>query len=264
MLRSLLITLFISSVAMIHADEDLPTLTIVTEDVYPLNYIDEPTGEFKGFAVDYLKDILAQTDINYSINVYPWPRAYKTALSQPNVLIFGLARTESRESKFIWLTDFITLDFYLYALKSRRDSISRPDNNYIDSPIGVIRNDYNHIEMESAGYQNLVPAEDHKHLAFLLRKERVDFIVAGGTSWNFFDVRNDLDSDLLYRAKPLEFLNVPIYYAMSKGSDQALIAELRNAITKLKQDPDYVQPSAETTQVDSDNSTATDDPSRPE
>ena len=56
--------------AMSHAKEDMPTLMIVSEDVYPLNYIDEPTGEFKGFAVDYLKDILAQTNINYTLNVF--------------------------------------------------------------------------------------------------------------------------------------------------------------------------------------------------
>ena len=224
-------------------DEDSFVLKVVTEDVYPLNYIDQTDGLLKGFAVDYLIDILDAAEMKYSIDVMPWPRTYKTALTQPNVLIFGLARTQQREDKFIWLTDFITLEFYLYGLKSRREELSKTDIDFITSPIGVIRNDYNHSEMIAAGYSNLIPAEEHRHLARLLTKKRADFIVSGGSDATFFNVRNGLDSNLLYRALPLEFLNLPTYYALSNGTDSTVEAKLRTAIQKLKSDPNYRQPS---------------------
>ena len=224
-------------------DKSASKLLIVTEDVYPLNYLDKETGEIKGFAVEYLKDILKKAKLEHTLEMLPWARAYKIAQNKSNVLIFGLARTAERENNFIWLTDFITLDFYLYGLRSRTDEITKKDENYLDSPIGVIRYDFNHTEMLSAGYKKLLPAEHQKHLSLLLLKERADFIVAGGNTWRFFDEDEELDGKLLYRAKALPFLNVPIYYAFSKGTDPKIISTMKSAVKELKNDPDYVQPS---------------------
>ena len=241
-LTLLLFVMTISSEVFVNAEEKDNKLVIVTEDVYPMNYVDKETGEIKGFAIDYLNDILSQTTIDYDLQVLPWSRAYNMGLTQPNVMVFGLARTRAREDRFVWLTDFITLEFYLYGYQSERTRITRADDDYIDSLIGVIRDDFNHIEMEREGYRNLIPADGHKHMATLLNKKRVDFIVASEVALRYFNIRNELNYKELYKAKKLEFLNVPIYYAISKGTDPNIVSELRHTVDNLLANPDYVKP----------------------
>ena len=229
------------------AQSDDTTLYVVTENVYPMNYLDQQTGEVKGFAADYIRDVLAKAKIDYQLEILPWSRAYNTALSRPNVLVFGLARTESREDKFIWLTELINFEFYLYGFKSIRDQIVTEDDNYLDSRIGVIRDDFNHTEMELAGYRNLFPADGHTHMANLLKRRRVDFIVTSSVNLQYFGIKDELNFKDLFRAKKLDFLNVPIFYALSKETNPQIIARLQLAIKALEDDPAYIKP---TLQID--------------
>ena len=218
-------------------------LYLVTENVYPMNYLDQETGEIKGFAVSYIRDVLKKAKIDYELEILPWSRAYNTALTKPNVLVFGLARTETREDKFIWLTELINFEFYLYGFKSIRDQIVVEDGDYLDRRIGVIRDDFNHTEMERAGYRNLFPADGHKHMANLLLRRRVDFIVASSVNLQYFGIKDELNFEDLFRAKKLDFLNVPIFYALSNNTNPQLIARLQLAIKALEDDPSYIRPS---------------------
>ncbi len=220
-------------------------LRVVTEDVYPMTYVDKEDSQVKGYAYEYLKDILNQANINHTIEVLPWSRAYKIATSEPNVLIFGLARTEPREEKFIWLKDFLTIDVYLYGLKSRRDEISRDDQNYIDSPIGVLRDDYNHKKMKEIGYSNLVTSNNIRQRGAMLLRGRIDFIVQGDTYTDLVDERNGLVEGSLYKVKKLPELNVSIYFALNNESEPKLTERIIKAITTLDNDPNYIRPTFE-------------------
>lgn len=235
----ILVSCFASDIS---AQSDSKKLYVVTENVYPMNYLDQDSGEVKGFAVDYIRDVLAKSKIDYTLEILPWSRAYNTALTQPNTLVFGLARTKFREDKFIWITELINFEFYLYGIKSIRDQIVVEDGDYFNTRIGVIRDDFNHTEMEREGYRNLFPADGHKHMANLLKRRRVDFIVTSSVNLQYFGIRDSLNFKDLFRAKKLDFLNVPIFYALSKGTDPEIIARMQLAIKALEDDPSYVKP----------------------
>ena len=96
--------------------------------------------------------------------------------------------------------------------------------------------------MVANGYDNLIPAEGHVHMTTLLKRNRVDFIVASGTGLDNFDIRHDLDKLDLYKAQPLSFLNVPIYFAFSKNTDPKIVEKMRQAVARLKANNDYKQP----------------------
>ena len=68
-------------------------LTILTENLPPLNFIKD--GVLMGPAVDIVKEIQKRVGSHEQIQVYPWARAYKMALEEVNILIFGMARTET-------------------------------------------------------------------------------------------------------------------------------------------------------------------------
>ena len=229
--------IFLSSVLYALEDPD-KTLRVVTEHVYPIAFKDKNTGQIEGFATDYLKDILATADIEYSLDILPWARAYNMAKTQPNVLIYGLARTPSREPHFIWLTDFVTLKFFLYALKNKKHKHLEDTAPLKDRKIAVIRDDFNHHEMLANGFTNLVVAERHSNMSLLLQKGRADYFVASDDAIDTFGVVKEE----LYKAHPMDFLESSIYFALSQSTDPEIVASLRKAVEELKSDPDYTQP----------------------
>ncbi|MDP6688032.1 MAG: transporter substrate-binding domain-containing protein [Alphaproteobacteria bacterium] len=73
-------------------------VAVVTETWKPYSY--EENGIVKGSATKIVRAVLERAGIDYSIQVYPWARAYKTALNRESVVLFAVVRTEEREKLF--------------------------------------------------------------------------------------------------------------------------------------------------------------------
>ena len=67
-------------------------LTVLTEDLPPLNYIDN--GVLVGPSVEIVREIIKRLGTKEQIQVYPWARAYKMALEEKNIVLFGMTYTE--------------------------------------------------------------------------------------------------------------------------------------------------------------------------
>lgn len=78
-----------------------PKILAVTED-YPPNAIVLGDGEFDGFLIELTNLIFEQAQLDKQIIIIPWARAYKTAITTPNTLIFGMRKTKKREKQFKW------------------------------------------------------------------------------------------------------------------------------------------------------------------
>ena len=75
-----------------------PPLTLVTEDLPPLNY---PDGDkISGIATEIVMATLDRAGLNAIPRVYPWARAIGMAEQQENVLIFSIARIPERKIDF--------------------------------------------------------------------------------------------------------------------------------------------------------------------
>jgi polar amino acid transport system substrate-binding protein len=62
-------------------------LTILTENLPPLNYVDD--GILVGPSVETVKEIQRRIGSNKQIQVYPWARAYKMALKTKILYCLG-------------------------------------------------------------------------------------------------------------------------------------------------------------------------------
>ncbi|WDE02251.1 substrate-binding periplasmic protein [Thalassomonas actiniarum] len=133
-------------------------IEVVTESWEPYSYL-LPDGSVGGTATAKVRRILDKAGIEYTINLYPWTRAYRTALSKRNVLIYSIYRTKERELKFQWLCPFLPTErIYAYALADRRDiNIGKLDDlkQYI---IGSAREEYAYQFLLEHGF------EDNRHL----------------------------------------------------------------------------------------------------
>ena len=204
-------------------------LRVVTEDIYPMSYLDPETQKPAGYATDYLVQLLEEAKVEYSIDVLPWSRALNIASEESNVLIYAIARSSDREERFQWLKQILSLKTGLYSLKSRQASLNLNPETLKEAKIGVIRGDYTHLGLERLGYTKLIPTNDEIQLGNLLKKGRVDYICSTSEWLEFFEPRLDLKNDRLVSVFPIPELDLGIFYALSLKTPQTLYQHLKDA-----------------------------------
>jgi polar amino acid transport system substrate-binding protein len=109
-------------------------LHLVTEDYPPFNMrVSElPTGDpddpLTGISVDIIRELFKRAGVEYTFHIYPWERAYDTALNTPGYGIFSIVRTPEREALFQWVGPLIVTKWVLMAKKSRNIKLSSLDD----------------------------------------------------------------------------------------------------------------------------------------
>lgn len=91
-------------VLLVSANIEAVELNVLTENFVPFNYMEN--NEITGFTAEIVDILLEKTGIQPwrgKILLWPWKRAYQTALEEDNVLLFTTTRTPERETLFKWV-----------------------------------------------------------------------------------------------------------------------------------------------------------------
>ncbi|MCV2883480.1 transporter substrate-binding domain-containing protein [Aestuariibacter sp. AA17] len=155
-------------------------VSVVTEHWPPYNFLDEDDN-LRGSATEKLRYILDNADLDYTIEVMPWVRAYALAKNQPNTLIYSIYRTEERENLFHWFCPLAkSVPQYIFKLRNRHDIALSNIKELKDLRIGVNRDAYAHQLLIKHGlkeHEHFSTTTDVSHFLPLLLKGRVDLIV---------------------------------------------------------------------------------------
>ena len=160
-------------------------LTFVAEDLPPYHYIDEH-GQATGALVDIVKALARHAEVDYTIELYPFARAFKLFNAKPNVLMFSLLKSPSREQQFVWLGELIDNKAYLVALKGSNSELSSVAQAKT-SQVGTIRGYYSERYLRNAGFeegQNLSLSVSYQMLWQMLFNKRTDFVLTNAMSLN--------------------------------------------------------------------------------
>ena len=147
-------------------------LMILTENLPPLNFIKDDV--LMGPAVDIVKEIQRRVGSHEQIRVYPWARAYKMALEDANIVIFGMARTEVRNDKFHWVGPIAEKRDILAANKNSGLKINSLEDAKKVDHIGTLRDDAKEIYLQGHGFTNLVSTHDDQNNVKKLLLGRID------------------------------------------------------------------------------------------
>ena len=163
------------------------TIEVVTEIWEPYSYL-LPDGSVGGTSTAKIRRILDKTGLKYTIKVYPWARAYRTALNKKNVLIYSIYRTKKREEKFQWLCPFLPVEpVHAYALQTRRDIRINTLDELKLYLTAIPREDYVYqylIEQGFKEYKHLDITPTYDISLHKLVKQRIDLIIGAGPSIN--------------------------------------------------------------------------------
>ena len=221
-------TIFLVSVQPVLSAE----LTILTENLPPLNYLQD--GVLVGPSVETVREIQRRVGSHEEIKVYPWARAYKMALEEENVILFGTTYTKVRHDKFKWIGPLATKRDILVAKKGSGIKINSLEDAKKVKRIGTLRDDTRGRLLERLGFTNLDPVSDEQKNAKKLVRGRIDLwtykkpglrTVCDLAGVNY----NELEE--VYHLRKSELM-----IAFSKKTSDSIVQTWRNAFNEMLAD----------------------------
>ncbi|MES2188133.1 MAG: ABC transporter substrate-binding protein [Pseudomonadota bacterium] len=208
------------------------TVRVVTEDT-PYSFL--RGGQVNGSATEVVRLALLGAGLDdYRIDVYPWARAYDLALREPNVLIYLIARTPQRESRFQWVGELMRMRYHLYALPDRTDLRIGSLDDARPYTIGVVRDDVRQQYLAAHAFTRLAvtaqPAENVRKLLF----RQVDMVALTEGEATLLCENLKPDCAGLRRVLTLEEMTTGLYMAYSLATPAAIVARTRAAFDTLR------------------------------
>lgn len=211
-----------------------PHIVAYTEDWAPYNFAE---GEqVKGISTDLLRAMCLEAKLQCEIKLVPWARAYKSATSQANTIVYTTARKPSRENEFLWIGPILPRATWVYG----KAGLDRKVHTFADLAqlrIGVVRDEAALQDLQAQGVPDTAFVEDssNTNVLKLLSRGLVDAMVDTevGMDWN---LRNaNVASSSVSKLMKLSDSGA-YYFAMNLNSNPAYVEQLQQALDKLKRE----------------------------
>jgi polar amino acid transport system substrate-binding protein len=217
------------------------SLRLVTENLPPLQIIQQD-GTPAGAMVDIVNLLLKETSLDGKIEIYPWARSYQIALAEKNTLIFSMFRDKSRENKFQWIGNLLTVSSYLVALKTSKSINISSIEDAKPYSVGSIRQDLAEHYLKEHGFEenkNLYLSSDYSILWQMLFNGRTHLAFTNDVMWQheLKDVGLDV-SQINFVYKIPNFAS-DLYLAASLDTDKKTVHKLTKALKKIKANGQY-------------------------
>jgi polar amino acid transport system substrate-binding protein len=212
-------------------------LTILTENLPPLNYVDN--GNLVGPSVEIVKEIQKRVGSKEQIQVYPWARAYKMALEEENVVLFGMTYTDVRKEKFKWVGPLATKRDILVAKKSSGIKIKDLEDAKKVKNIGTLLDDTRGRLLERNGFRNLEPVSDEQLNAKKLALGRIDlwaYKIPGLRTVCDLAGVDHTEFEEVYHLREIDLM-----IAFSKKTSDSIVQKWRDAFNEMLADGTIMQ-----------------------
>jgi len=197
-----------------------------------LNYLKD--GVLVGPSVEIVQEIQRRVGSHEQIKVFPWARAYKMALEDENVVLFGMTHTESREDQFKWVGPLATKRDILVAKKGSGIIINSLEDAKKVKRIGTLRDDTRERLLISHGFTNLESVSDEQKNAKKLVLGRIDLWTYKKPGLKTVCELAGVDYNKLEEVFHLREIDVSI--AFSKKTSDSIVQKWRNAFNDMLAD----------------------------
>jgi polar amino acid transport system substrate-binding protein len=222
-MRKLLLLAFLGMAPMAHA----ATITFTTESYPPFSYLDGK--EIKGAVVDQVKAIMSATGTDYTMELMPWARAYKQALTAPMTCVFATGHEPDRDKLFKWVEPLL-MDRGLLVKHTGTAVSAKTMDEAKKYTIGTWREDYSEKLLEQREFPKIDVASDFDATLRKLLSDRIDLMPISES--NLEKLKQD--------GQPVEgvmtFAEHSVGIACQKDFPDDLLGKMQNALNKLISD----------------------------
>lgn len=207
-------------------------LLVVTENYPPFQSLNSE-GKLVGVAAEIVNKVLTHSQLEYEIQVMPWARAYQSAKTSPNTLIFSLLQTPSRKELFQWLVPLCKVTTSFYTLTSRIDVNASSLKEIASYRIGIAREQATKFFLESNNLmKNAIEVNDNQQLRKMIQHNRIDLMLSSDNYVKALQKDNDLAINDLKLLFTVDELNQTLYLA----ANQHVPAEITSKIIQSYQE----------------------------
>jgi len=210
-------------------------MRVFTEDSPPGNYL--KNGKPVGLSVEVVQEILHRLRRPETIEVVPWARGYRLALSEPNVALFSTTRLSQREDKFSWVGPLYSQMWGFYARKGGGIHIRDLSDARKIARIGTYHKDAKKQYLESLNFNNLISSNINISNIKHLMKGEIDLWVSSDFNVAYLARQAGVDPDRLELAYP--FREVHNYIAFSLSTPDHVVKEWQAVLDAIVADGTY-------------------------
>ncbi len=222
------------------ARSESPEITVLTREFYPLSFRDEAdSGPAQGVATELVKAVLDEAGLSYQIRSLPWSRALQRHANAPNVLIYPIARTAERESRFHWVGAIVPLQISLYRLKSDTGINPTSIEEATAFRVGTLRGGMVREYLDRNGFSNLIEINSiNQHLS-MVDRDRYDLFPFVDYALDGVAMRENIDPGKFERVLSLPDLSPVLSISLSGQTDPELARRISDAYIAVQKSGRY-------------------------
>ena len=212
------------------------SIKVVTEEWPP--YTCSKNGKIEGVVSEIIRAALDRSGLDYTIEVYPWARAYEMAKKEKNVLIYSIFKLPTREHLFKWIEiDGLSVNMYLFSPKHRTDIHLNELDDAKKYKIGVTRETSTHHFLLSKGFTegvNLFPvnSEEQNTLKSQPATMRIDLTTGDKLSLARWLKLSGLPSD--YWKEQVLLFQEDFYMAFGLRTSDEIVDKVHKAFHEIR------------------------------
>lgn len=231
--RIILVTWVIILQGFFSANVKSATVTVVTEYLAPFQ-VKKEDGTLGGYSTEVVNKLFELVNMESTIHVLPWARAYRMALNEPNVMIYSIAKTYDREPLFQWVGSLKPQRFYFWGLKDKFPQGLKLLEDAKKYRISVSKDYDSALLLQKYHFPHLfLTTQDNQNIGMLL-KNRVEAIVATESVLRSIAVAKNYDFEKFKKLIEIPELNNDLNIAFSEKSDKQLVNRFKVAYKYLK------------------------------
>ena len=221
-----------------HISQSAEPLTVYTENYPPYNMYNADQSAIVGKSTDIVRQLFAQADIDYQLQLVPWARALRNAKVHANTAVFSMARTPEREAFFHWIGPLIVNRWVFMARQE--------DHIVIDSladikgrRIGTYRSDISFKYLTDRGFTVDITSYD-KQNAGKLKRKRIDLWSTGLLLGPYLADAQGIDGLAVVNTSngdPFVFIESGMYLGINKDTPIAVYQRLQQAFEAISDKP---------------------------
>jgi polar amino acid transport system substrate-binding protein len=102
---------FICGLLTVAVQAQAAEIHLVTENYPPFNFMKD--GEIVGLGADQVREIMVRENIEFTMEMLPWSRAFWLAENRKNHCVFTTAYTPARAETFAWISPLGGAELFL-------------------------------------------------------------------------------------------------------------------------------------------------------
>ncbi len=212
------------------------SLKIYTE-ISPPNQIQGADGKLAGLAVELVQEIQKRVGSSDPVQLVPWARGYQEVQSEPNVVLFSMARTGERNPLFQWVGPVNETTYCLFVKASSKIVIKSLDDAKKLGRIGVYKDDARDLFLTKAGFTNLERTTENPTNVKKVMLDRLDAFASSQSGVADLAKSAGFTAQDVKEAFP--FLKIQLFLAFSKKTPEATVKAWQDALDAMKKDKTF-------------------------